>query len=174
VFFSGDWANHPLVLKVEDHIQRLINDPRLICGRKRLENTEALQVVSYKKGEFYAEHYDNKSGGQVKRAVTIIIYLCDTPKGGATYFPKATGLFVDRENTLTSPESMNHHTARLHRMGDATYRPGLRVFPAAGRAAVFWSRLEDGTEDSASLHAAEPVGEGEKWIATRWFREVEC
>lgn len=47
-----------------------------------------LQVVSYGIGDFYAEHYDNKVGGAVTRAATIIIYLTDTPAGGATFFPK--------------------------------------------------------------------------------------
>lgn len=35
------------------------------------------------------------------------------------------------------------------------------------------SRLPDGSEDLASLHAAEPVGEGEKWIVTRWYKEMD-
>lgn len=34
-----------------------------------------LQVVRYNPGEFYAEHYDNKVGGRISRAATIIIYL---------------------------------------------------------------------------------------------------
>ncbi|EIE25528.1 hypothetical protein COCSUDRAFT_40745 [Coccomyxa subellipsoidea C-169] len=32
------------------------------------------------------------------------------------------------------------------------------------------SRLKDGREDDASLHAAEKVLKGEKWICSRWFR----
>jgi hypothetical protein len=51
-------------------------------------------VVHYQKGQFYAEHYDNKAGSNITRAATIIIYLCDTQAGGATYFPRCltTGL----------------------------------------------------------------------------------
>ncbi len=30
------------------------------------------------------------------------------------------------------------------------------------------SRLPDGTEDLSSLHSAEPVRCGDKWITTRW------
>lgn len=48
---------------------------------------------------------------------------------------------------------------------------GLRVFPKKGRAVMFWSRLPDGTEDVASIHAGEEVLSGTKWIATRWLRE---
>lgn len=32
------------------------------------------------------------------------------------------------------------------------------------------SRREDGSEDPASLHAAEKVIRGEKWICSRWFK----
>jgi hypothetical protein len=37
---------------------------------------------------------------------------------------------------------------------------------------VFWS-VSGGIEDVRSLHEAEPVIEGEKWIATKWLREDE-
>lgn len=47
-----------------------------------------------------------------------------------------------------------------------------RVYPVAGRLMLFWSALPDGEEDRRSLHSAEVVEEGEKWIATRWFKEV--
>ncbi|GFH22484.1 Fe2OG dioxygenase domain-containing protein [Haematococcus lacustris] len=48
-------------------------------------------------------------------------------------------------------------------------RPGIRISAVAGRALIFWSALPDGTEDLASLHAAEKVVQGNKWIATRYF-----
>eukprot|EP00967_Tisochrysis_lutea_P154208 scaffold305848_cov18-Tisochrysis_lutea.AAC.1 len=48
-------------------------------------------VIAYNPGEFYTEHYDNKAGGIVTRAATIVCYLSNCPAGGATYFPKSTG-----------------------------------------------------------------------------------
>jgi len=50
------------------------------------------QVVAYNPGEFYTEHYDNKAGSIVTRSATIICYLNDCPSGGATFFPKSTGV----------------------------------------------------------------------------------
>ena len=35
------------------------------------------------------------------------------------------------------------------------------------------SRLPNGETDLASMHAAKPVGSGEKWILTRWCKELE-
>ncbi len=35
------------------------------------------------------------------------------------------------------------------------------------------SCLKDGREDDASLHAAEKVSKGEKWICSRWFRAAQ-
>jgi hypothetical protein len=34
------------------------------------------------------------------------------------------------------------------------------------------SQRADGSEDAASIHAAEVVRRGEKWIATRWMKEA--
>eukprot|EP00983_Pelagomonas_calceolata_P056411 1144581-Pelagomonas_calceolata.AAC.11 len=50
-----------------------------------------MAVIAYNPGEFYTEHYDNKAGGIVTRAATIVCYLSNCPAGGATYFPKSTG-----------------------------------------------------------------------------------
>lgn len=35
------------------------------------------------------------------------------------------------------------------------------------------SKRLDGQEDANSIHAAEVVKSGEKWIATRWMTEAE-
>lgn len=132
-------------------------------------------------GEFYAEHYDNKAGGLISRAATIIIYLEDTPQGGGTYFPRSTGLPQPGSSgalplplARSLPEALAALTQQLHgRSCSGGGRPGLRVLPTQGRAVIFWSRLPDGGEDLSSLHSAEPVREGIKWIATRWFKEVD-
>lgn len=59
-------------------------------------------MVCYQKGEFYAEHYDNKAGGAVARAATIIVYLEDTAKGGATFFPRCAPTRTDMGYSLNA------------------------------------------------------------------------
>lgn len=193
-FFTGDNARHPLITTTEARISALMQHPAVAAGCKPLAHCEALQVVKYHTGEFYKEHFDNKAGGNLTRAATIIVYLCDTREGGATFFPKAAPLcspeFLtpqgsevlrdeDDERAPSSPMSLGSSSEGVIEKGtrapDKTppSRSGLRVFPVTGRALVFWSKLPDGNEDFASIHSAEVVTAGEKWIATRWFQEVE-
>lgn len=112
-----------------------------------LVGAEPMQVVRYDRGEMYTAHYDNKQGC-VRRAATFMMYLRDVEAGGATHFPKA------------KPAGKG---------GDAD---GVRVWPKRGRALVFWS-VRGGVEDVRSLHEAEPVAAGEKWIATKWMQVAE-
>jgi hypothetical protein len=106
----------------------------------------------------------------------VIIYLTDVAAGGETFFPDATtppeapeadappGLFA-----AAGGDEGSGGGAALRR---GRPRRGLRVQPRAGRAIVFWSGLPGGGADDRSMHAAEPVRAGEKWIATRWCCEV--
>jgi hypothetical protein len=45
----------------------------------------------------------------------------------------------------------------------------LKVHPGKGSAVLFYNILEDGNVDDLSLHAALPVGQGEKWLANVWI-----
>jgi prolyl 4-hydroxylase len=47
----------------------------------------------------------------------------------------------------------------------------LTVPPRAGMALLFFNTLPNGGIDRLSRHAGAPVRGGEKWLATRWFRE---
>ncbi len=78
-----------LIRRIEARIARLVNWP--------LENGEGLQVLHYRPGTEYKPHYDYfdpnepgtptilKRGGQ--RVGTVILYLGEPEKGGATSFP---------------------------------------------------------------------------------------
>ena len=72
---------------------------------------------------------------------------------------------------MTWPNAESIHQCSLKKRGSKS--EGLRIYPRRGRAILFWSRLPTGDEDKASLHAAEPIIHGEKWIATRWLREID-
>lgn len=50
-------------------------------------------------------------------------------------------------------------------------RLGLRVAPRRAKAIGFYNCDEKGEPDSRTLHAGLPVTQGEKWLATLWFRD---
>jgi prolyl 4-hydroxylase len=82
-------GENELVRRIEARIARLVNWPE--------ENGEGLQVLHYRPGAEYKPHYDYfdpnepgtptilKRGGQ--RVGTLIMYLGEPEKGGATSFP---------------------------------------------------------------------------------------
>jgi prolyl 4-hydroxylase len=57
--------------------------------------------------------------------------------------------------------------------GGSTVFPevGVDVLPRRGNAVYFAYCSETGALDARTLHGGSPVGAGEKWIATKWFRE---
>jgi prolyl 4-hydroxylase len=57
--------------------------------------------------------------------------------------------------------------------GGSTVFPqvGLDVLPRRGNAVYFAYCTEQGELDARSLHGGSPVSAGEKWIATKWFRQ---
>lgn len=57
--------------------------------------------------------------------------------------------------------------------GGSTVFPavGLDVVPRRGHAVYFAYTTEQGELDARSLHGGSPVSAGEKWIATKWFRQ---
>lgn len=57
--------------------------------------------------------------------------------------------------------------------GGSTVFPeiGLDVLPRRGNAVYFAYCSDTGALDARTLHGGSPVSSGEKWIATKWFRE---
>ena len=57
--------------------------------------------------------------------------------------------------------------------GGSTVFPeiGLDVLPRKGHAVYFAYCDDDGALDVRTLHGGSPVKSGEKWIATKWFRQ---
>eukprot|EP00955_Chlamydomonas_euryale_P040447 351697-Chlamydomonas_euryale.AAC.9 len=128
-------------------------------------------VLARLEDAFDALHFDNKAGVPVCRSATVILYLHDTCDGGATYFSLSTGRPSPNSMPKPTADAVAWQSQQLSSKKGVS-RPGLRVQPVAGRLIMFWSALPNGLEDPCSLHSAEPVGAGEKWIVTRWFKEV--
>lgn len=57
--------------------------------------------------------------------------------------------------------------------GGSTVFPeiGLDVLPRRGHGVYFAYTSDDGQLDARTLHGGSPVAAGEKWIATKWFRQ---
>jgi prolyl 4-hydroxylase len=82
-------GENELAVRIEERIARLVNWP--------MENGEGLQILHYTPGTEYKPHYDYfdpsqpgtpsilRRGGQ--RVGTLIMYLGEPEKGGATVFP---------------------------------------------------------------------------------------
>ena len=180
-FLTGAKEAAPIVLRLESRIAACIAQPALrapdVPGgptRLPLRRSEALQVVHYSVGQFYHEHYDNKAGNAAARAASFLVYLADVPEGGATYFPRSSGRPPAANGPLSRPPPGSPGDPNAPPLPAAKpdgSPPGLRIYPREGRAIVFWSRTAGGHEDGASIHSAETVLGGEKWIVTRWLRE---
>jgi len=111
------------------------------------ENGEPIQILHYEPGGEYKPHFD--------------------------YFdPKHPGneqvLMQGGQRIATLVMYLNDVEA-----GGSTVFPevGIDVLPRRGSAVYFAYCTENGTLDSRSLHGGSPVGAGEKWIATKWFRQ---
>lgn len=102
-----------------------------------------------------------------------MVYLCDVVDGGCTFFPKAVPCAAaDGGHPASGLEAATD--SRLPAQGAAAggRGGGIRVNPRKGRLLLFWSVKNQSCEDENSLHAAEEVIRGEKWIMTKWFKAL--
>jgi len=112
-----------------------------------IENGEALHVLQYLLNGEYRPHHDyfeaNAEGGKA-----------NLERGGQRV---ATVIMY-----LNTPQK-----------GGETSFPdaSIKVTAKKGDAVFFHNVLPSGVEDPLTLHAGNPVLEGEKWIATRWIRK---
>lgn len=116
MFFTR--GESPLVARVEARIARLLRWP--------VENGEGLQVLCYRPGAEYKPHHDYfdpqlpgtptilRRGGQ--RVATLVIYLGEPEKGGATVFPEVHLAVAPRRGNAVffSYERPHPSTRTLH------------------------------------------------------------
>ena len=111
------------------------------------ENGEPIQILHYKPGGEYKPHYD---------------YFDPRQPGNEQVLTQGGQRIATLVMYLNDVET-----------GGSTVFPevGIDVLPRRGNAVYFAYCSETGALDSRSLHGGSPVGGGEKWIATKWFRE---
>lgn len=113
-----------------------------------VENGESIQILNYGIGGEYKPHFD---------------YFDGKTEGGRSAMNKGG-------NRVATIIMYLNHVDR----GGATIFPeaNLRVMPIRGSAVYFDYCLPNGGSDPMTLHGGEPVEQGEKWIATKWVREL--
>ena len=111
------------------------------------ENGEPIQILHYQPGGEYKPHYD---------------YFDPRQPGNEQVLTQGGQRIATLVMYLNDVET-----------GGSTVFPevGIDVLPRRGNAVYFAYCSETGALDSRSLHGGSPVGGGEKWIATKWFRE---
>ncbi|XP_060193496.1 probable prolyl 4-hydroxylase 9 isoform X2 [Lycium barbarum] len=120
---------------------------------------EAFNVLRYEIGQRYQSHYDAFDPVQYgpqksQRVASFLLYLSDVEEGGETVFPFENGQNMDGKY-------------------DFSKCIGLKVKPRRGDGLLFYSLFPNGTIDLTSLHGSCPVIRGEKWVATKWIRNIE-
>lgn len=142
---TNAWLRRSEVDLIYRRVAELLNVDEGVVSQDvaRGGRAEAMQVVHYAPGQHYVAHHDfGVHNSPNTRFATVLLYLNNVTEGGDTYFPKA-----------------NHHL-------------GLSVKPVKGKAVLFYSQFPDGNCDDSSLHQANAVVRGEKWLANVWLREV--
>jgi prolyl 4-hydroxylase len=112
-----------------------------------LENGEPIQVLNYGPGAEYKPHFD---------------YFNPADPGNHQVLSMGGQRIATLIMYLNDVES-----------GGSTVFPdiGLDVLPKRGNAVFFAYADAEGRLDSRTLHGGSPVAAGEKWIATKWFRQ---
>jgi prolyl 4-hydroxylase len=112
-----------------------------------VENGEPIQILHYEPGGEYKPHYD---------------YFDPRQPGNEQVLTQGGQRIATLVMYLNDVEA-----------GGSTVFPevGVDVLPRRGNAVYFAYCSETGALDARTLHGGSPVGTGEKWIATKWFRE---
>lgn len=138
-----------LPFEVVDFIGRYIELKIVAATGEKLECSEPMSILCYERGQFYEPHVD--------------------------YFdpdlPVSAELMEDGGQRTASAITYLAAPAA----GGGTSFPELDLTVAAETGSTLWFRNAnaDGEIEKRSLHAGDPVEQGEKWVVTKWFRERE-
>lgn len=131
------------------------HDPVVSIIEKRLSNLmkmpvehgEPLQILRYQLGEEYKQHHDY-------------------------YDPNLPGEKLILEHSGQRVATILMYLTDVEEGGETLFPAvNLRVEPSKRFAVMFFNVYSEGQIDPKSSHVALPVIKGEKWVATKWFRD---
>ncbi|KAL1496403.1 hypothetical protein AB1Y20_016358 [Prymnesium parvum] len=133
-------------VKSDGVVRRVVQRAAYLAGLTP-QHAEAVQVVHYRPGQQYRAHHDWFSPTDSRY-----------PAKTAVMGNRLLSFFVYLEECTS---------------GGRTVFPtlGLQFPPKTGTALVWYNLDRHGTLDERTLHAGEPVTEGEKWGMNIWLRE---
>ena len=141
---SHGWSFHP----TQEDIPLLQVKERLARQTGMTVNhAEPLSILRYRAGQEYKAHFDFIDPGSGEAGQEID----QNGQRGTTIFSYLQTVAAGGETEFP--------------------RLQVRVAPRQGRAVMFRNTKDNGDPDLESLHASLPVIEGEKWLATLWFRD---
>lgn len=114
---------------------------------EELISSEPMSILYYTPGQFYRPHVD--------------------------YFDPVLKVSKEllEDGGQRTASAVSYLAAPLKGGGTSFPRLKLSVPATAGSTLWFRNCFADGSVDDRSLHAGEPVKQGEKWVVTKWFRE---
>jgi prolyl 4-hydroxylase len=151
---TGAYDVHPHRTSSGTHFARGENDLIRTIERRiaelvqiPVERGEPLQILHYQPGGEYKPHFD---------------YFDPSHPGNEAVLKEGGQRIATLVMYLNDVEA-----------GGSTVFPevGLDVLPRRGHAVYFAYATDDGELDKRTLHGGSPVAVGEKWIATKWFRQ---
>lgn len=130
-----------------DIIGRFVEMKLINAFGGKLEHSEPMSVLCYSPGEYYQPHFD---------------YFSPDLEVTAKHLADGGQRIASAVTCLQEPVA-----------GGGTSFPQLDMTVPARLGHSVWFRncLYDGQPDPRSLHAGDPVVQGQKWVVTKWFRE---
>lgn len=151
---TGQYVKHPERISRGSHLEHQSSEVVIEIERRisqllgfALNQQEAIQILHYQVGGEYRPHYD---------------FFPPNDTGSQPAIAQAGQRLATLIMYLNTPAQ-----------GGTTDLPniGLSVTAKKGSAIYFENIDQNGLPDNNTLHAGAPVLAGEKWIATKWFRE---
>lgn len=119
-----------VVQTINERLSSLLNIP--------VSHFEDIQVGHYKKGEFYKQHSDDALEVRTNpRSFTLLMYLNDVKKGGATEFPKLGLRAIPRQGNAVLFRPVEERNGEYHSLQE-TVHEALKIEEGEKWIATIW------------------------------------